>query len=302
MQPKFLIIAGSEKCGTTSLFQYIADTKLVNISKAKETDYFRNNSSTAVSDYLNEFLNDNVSNVFLEASPGYLSDSHISANRITNTLDNYHLVFCIRNPLDRLTSSFLFHKSRFYIPKDMSFDQYFDECMKYEKGQATNNALSEWCLRVPDCGKYAKHLADFNHVPTDKITIVTFEQLTQNPCAVVTEICEKLNLATTFFDGYAFGQSNSTRGHKNDRLQKTALKINKALETFWFKYPAAKQALLKVYSKINGAPKEKLVISAETLLKVRTYYEADLNSLLQHNVCAEHVKSWLNKMKIKHDS
>ena len=295
---KYLIIAGSEKCGTTSLFQYLADSGLFVISKSKETDYFRKINDISLEGYHAEFYTNETNKTYLEASPGYLSDSHISAVNISNTLTNYHLIFCLRNPVSRLQSSFAFHKSRLYIPKEMTFEDYFDECMKYEAGLPTDKALSEWCLRVPDCGKYYKHLSDFQLTDPNDITLVTFDELSQNPSNVLLNMCNKLNLDSNFYNHYSFAKSNVTTGHKNDKMQKIALTVNKTLESFWIKYPATKRNLLTIYRKLNGAPKEKITLSDTLRQKLFNYYYEDLIKLRENKSINQMVENWISSLKL----
>jgi len=301
MSRPYLIIAGSEKCGTTSLFQYLADSGSFIVSREKETDYFRREGDLSINEYLNNF--DNINNslpiAYMEASPGYLSDSHISATNIAKTLDNYNLVFCLRNPLERLISSFLFHKSRLYIPKDMSFDIYFQECLKFEKGEGYDERLSEWCLRVPDCGKYWKHLQDFiKHVPQDKILVFSFDEFKDKPKLVVSKILAQYKLDADFYNDYDFKKSNATFSHKNDAMQFLALKLNKLLEGFWVKKPHIKEILLGFYKKINSKNKEKVEISSEVRKLLYDYYINDLESLKKSDLINDNtILSWVSRIE-----
>ena len=300
MSKPYLIIAGSEKCGTTSLFQYLADSGYFIISKQKETDYFRREGSLNQNDYLKSFGKVHFSSkVYMEASPGYLSDSHISAANISNTLDDYHLVFCLRNPVDRLISSFLFHKSRLYIPKEMSFELYFQECLKFEKGESYDERLNEWCLRVPDCGKYWKHLQDFTkHISIDKISVFSFDEFIVQPKLVVSEILYKHRLGSSFYDNYDFKKSNATFSHNNDLVQQLALKLNKLLQNFWVKKPYLKKNLLNIYKKINSKDKEKIEVSPKFKKMLYDYYFDDLEQLKKTNFINEGIiLNWISSIE-----
>ncbi len=299
MNPTFLIIAGSEKSGTTSVFQYLTDCGEFTVSIKKETDYFRKDSDLSLADYLTEFEKPKDANsIYLEASPGYLSESHISAANMAKVLDNYHLIFCLRNPLDRLISSFLFHKSRLYIPKDYDFETYFDECMRFESQGTSNSGLIEWCLKVPDAGKYYKHLKDFldvNH--HQSLTIVHFEDLAKDPETVCKSILENLGKPSDFFSTYQFEKSNITSGHKNDVLQKIALFVNKKLEALWIKNPGLKRTLLGLYNKLNGKQKEEVVVSSALKAKILNYYRSDLEALKSLEFANPTIiEGWLKKL------
>ena len=299
MKSRFLIIAGSEKSGTTSLYQYLSDSQLFTPSKKKETDFFREKNYDDLDLYKACFANKGQgSQVYLEASPGYLADSKVVAKRLDAVLSDYHLVFCLRNPIDRLLSSFVFHKSRLYIPSEMTFEHYFDECMKYEADSKYRSVVNEWCLRVPDSGKYYKHLLDYEEINGHKsMTLVSFECLVKEPKDVMVDILAKLGLPSKFYDNYEFGQSNATQSHKNDIIQKVALWINSALEGIWLRNPRLKQFLLSIYKSINGAPKEKIILSDQLRARLVEYYSDDLYKLRESPYLKEGiVDGWLKKM------
>jgi hypothetical protein len=279
MKPKFLIIAGSEKCGTTSLFQYLADSDLFAVSKKKETDYFRLAEKPSLNDYYQNFEENTSKKVFLEASPGYLSESEVAATAIAETLEDYHLVFCLRDPVERFKSSFLFRQSRLYIPQELSFNEYVAACLDFEETGENPRNIDNWSLRVADSGKYTKHLSVFEQAGNHSFTIVPFNTLKDNPHQVVSEILLKIGISSDFFNSYTFGKSNVTAGFKNRHIQRTALFVNKKLETLWTKNPKLKQYLLSQYKKLNGAPKEKIEMSELSSQRLHNYYANDLKEL-----------------------
>lgn len=302
---KYLIIAGSEKSGTTSLYQYLADSGLFANSLVKETDYFRNqnltsNSQEAEQEYLNKFFKIDAGKTWcLEASPGYLSDSHIAAANIAKTLKKYELVLCLRNPFDRLKSSFLFHKSRLYLPNEMDFNDYVALCMQYEKGELTNYPIKDWFLRVPDCGKYYKHLKDFYQNDDErKLHIFTFEELSRNPGNVVKTILSVTDINTDFYENYQFGQSNVTFGYKNESFQRLALGVNNALERVWVRLPGLKSFLLKLYQKVNGKNKERIAVTDKTKATLLSFYLQDIENLVAKGIVSKAIaEKWISSMQ-----
>jgi len=84
---KFIIVAGTNKSGTTSLFNYLAGHPTVTSSSMKQTDFF---------------LQENV------------------------IFEDYLLVFLLRKPEDRLLSWFKYSKQLFLIPQDMTFSKYIE--------------------------------------------------------------------------------------------------------------------------------------------------------------------------------
>lgn len=281
MGPKFFIIAGSEKCGTTSLFQYLADSELFNISIQKETDYFRKSVNPTIKSYVEEFSTSDLNKIFLEASPGYLTDSEIVTDKIKTTLTNHHLFFCLRDPTDRFISSYNFRKSRLYIPSEMSLGDYFEQCCLFEQGKETDSRLDEWSLRTLDGGNYFKHLSRFERNGI-RFSIIPFDDLAKNPRGVLQAILDIANIRSDFYDQYSFEKNNVTIGFKNKTLQRIALKLNKQLEYFWVKNPKVKKALLNLYRKLNGKKSPIKSIDSPIYEKIRQYYKEDYEMYNEH--------------------
>ncbi|HSQ38521.1 MAG TPA: sulfotransferase, partial [Anaerolineales bacterium] len=128
-------MAGTEKSGTTSVYQYLGAHPDVAPSGRKETDYFRSPSPHSQSAYEALFPGAEPGMLRMEASPGYLAESHLAAPAIASLIPDAKLLFILRDPIDRLLSSFEFHKSRFFIPEDLSFDAYIDLCARFERGE-----------------------------------------------------------------------------------------------------------------------------------------------------------------------
>lgn len=287
---EFLIIAGSEKCGTTSLYQYLYDSSLFHNSIKKETDYFRLSTDPSEGEYLIscfKYTGKSLENKFMEASPGYLTDSKLAAENIKKSGIRCQLIFCIRNPLDRLISSFLFHKSRLYLPQDLDFNAYFRMCLEYETSRVTFG-IDDWFLRVPDAGRYSAHLNDFEKcIGSDFMHVFLFDDLVKNPRSVVTEVLKISGLETDFYESYSFFAANKTFGYKYSGLQILALRVNSALDLLWRRYPKFKKALLDVYIKINGNKKEDIVITDETRASVFEYYASDISDLVAKGFLSE---------------
>lgn len=301
MNNKFLIIAGTEKSGTTSLYQYLCDSGLFTPSVKKETDYLRNSlDETSLEGYINNFDVSSGSSVYLESSPGYLADSRIVVENITKLgLKKSSFIFLLRSPLSRLKSSFLFHKSRLYIPKNLSFKEYIEKCMKYDDGvEPADLGLREWCLRVPDAGLYYKHLLDFSNADINKLMVVPFEDFSHDPKKCINAIIESVGMQTDFFNNYDFRTSNVTKGFRFSFLQSFALRVNKKLEFFFYRYPTVKRNILPLYGLLNGAPKENVHINDELKAVLRNYYLNDLMSLESNKIVSkEIVRAWLNEFE-----
>jgi hypothetical protein len=297
MKKQYLVIAGTEKAGTTSLYQYLMDSKLFNPSIKKETDYLRGGEVSKLK-YDEEFIYENDL-IKLEGSPGYLADSALVHQNIKKigVDERVLLIFLLRSPLSRLKSSFLFHKSRLYLDKNLSFDDYITECKRFERdpSYASKSSIGEWFLRVPDSGLYFKHLSDFEGLD---LLVFTQKELLQRPNDVIDKIFGALSLDSSFFENYDFKKSNVTAGFKFVILQKIALFFNKKFESFFFAHPELKRKLLKIYFLINGGKKEVISMNESTREFLLSYYSGDIDMLLQNGVIDEHTYvEWIEELK-----
>lgn len=301
MSSKYLIIAGTEKAGTTSLFQYLLDSGFYFPSHKKETDYFRRETCFSEKEYEREFdTNNSRGCCFLEASPGYLADSSLVVKNISSLDLGYILfVFLLRSPLGRLKSSFLFHKSRLYIDRNMTIDEYIDLCFRYEAGETSIDlGLDDWFLRVLDSGRYFKHLCDYMDLKNKEIKIYSFEEFSRDPKSCVVSIQRTMGFPYDLYNDYDFHVSNVTAGHRSDFIQKYALLVNNTFEKFFYRYPGVKKKLLKIYRILNGAEKEVASINDFNMNRLLKFYSNDMEHLLNSGLISREVfDTWIKEFR-----
>lgn len=281
---KYLIIAGTEKSGTTSVYLYLNAHPQVVGSARKETDYFRRAGPLHLADYESLFPGSRPDQMRMEASPGYLAESDIAAPAIAGLTPQARLLFILRDPIDRLLSGFVFHKSRFHIPRDMSFDEYIALCMRYEHGEIglAESGLKEWHLRVPGAGRYAFHLRDYySHFPREQIKVMTLDDLQRDTAAFVRIICDWANLDGSFYSDFDFIRANVTFSPRRAWMQKGGLWLNEKMEPIFNRHPRIKQRLLSTYKRLNGQKEDKPRMSEETERLLVEYYAADVKSLIE---------------------
>jgi hypothetical protein len=119
--PDFIII-GAQRCGTTSLYNYLTQHPLILSALRKEVHYFDNNFHKGVSWYQAFFplislrngyakiLSIDNSHLTGEATPYYLFHP-LTPKRIAGLLPQVKLIVILRNPVDRAYSHFL-HATR----------------------------------------------------------------------------------------------------------------------------------------------------------------------------------------------
>jgi len=117
-QPRFIVI-GAQKCGTTSMYEYLCQHPLIARGKRRETHYFdwRFNTSLSSEDiqghrnyYMNFFersqLSQHPSISTGESTPSYLLHSDIVLPRLKKYAPWAKLLVMLRNPADRAYSQY----------------------------------------------------------------------------------------------------------------------------------------------------------------------------------------------------
>ena len=104
--PNFIII-GSQRCGTTSLYTYLAQHPQILTPIKKEMDFFSWHFDRGIDWYLAHFPPMPVGEQFLtgEASPSYF-DCREAPERLYSAFPEVKLVVLLRNPVDRAISQF----------------------------------------------------------------------------------------------------------------------------------------------------------------------------------------------------
>lgn len=203
LMPDFLII-GAQKCGTTSLFNYLIQHPHVASPAKKEIHFFNRYYQKGTNWYRSYFptLFSKLGRQDLltgEASTGYICHPH-APNRIARELTQVKLIALLRNPVDRAYSHYQ-HTSRRGI-ESLSFE---DAIAREEErvGGVVATMLkdeyyydpSEYLYSYLSRGIYVDQIKIwFNHFPKEQILILSSEDLFTNPSIVFKQVLEFLDL------------------------------------------------------------------------------------------------------------
>lgn len=297
------IIAGTEKAGTTSVFTYLSEHPGVCSASRKETDFFRNlwsgNSRLDKANYAAYFSRcQNRVPIVMEASPGYLGDAETVVPRMASLIPDVKLLFILRDPVERIYSSFNFHVGRLNIDSSITFAKYVDKCIAYERDgrSAEKLDMDEWYLRVLGFGCYARFLEPYFRVfPRHKLKIMFFENLKADPLCFMFELSQFLELNTNFWRTYQFRRANVTFSVSNERLHKAAMYFNSKSEPFLRRHPALKHYLVSLYKKINRGREGYDPMPPDVHAVLREYYRP-CDTALCEMIGAEAALPWLEAM------
>ena len=274
------VIGGTEKSGTTSVFMYLNAHPQVCGSSVKETDFFREHYQNApdadrqnYGKYFARCASDKT--VVMEASPGYLGAAAAVAPRMKALVPDAKILFILRDPIDRLYSSYQFHKSRLEIDQTIEFDEFVKRCMRYDRGDATPAELGvgEWFLKNLGFGRYAVGLEEFlRHFPRDHVKVMLFEELNRDLHGFMRDVCQYVNIDPSFFDTYEFKKTNVTFSSKNPVLHKLAVWFNGLAEPFLRQRPQIKQRLVAIYKSFNQRQEGYDPMPAAVRAELQQYY------------------------------
>ena len=177
----FAVIIGAIKCGTTSLFQYLAEHPEIAACTQKEPKFFNNQFSKGFDYYQSLWDWDpNTHKIALEATPGY---TRFTTRNPRNAADNiaqlvasregttFKFIYILRDPIERIESHYNHAQQMFSRTKIKTIDEGIDE-------------------ELIEISKYAEQLAEYTkRFPKENILLLNFEDLKTNPLSVLKRTC-----------------------------------------------------------------------------------------------------------------
>ncbi len=283
------VIGGTEKAGTTSVFDYLNAHPQVCTSSIKETDFFRHDYTGELAAdaqrYSSYFAHCNPrSRVLVEASPGYLGEAATVASRVRALVPNVKMLFILRDPVERLYSSYNFHRGKLDLPASMTFDDYLSRCLEYDRRVAgvQQSGLDEWYLKVLRFGCYAEFIAAFrSQMPAEQLKVMFFESLREDAQAFMAELSDYLDIDASFWSGYTFHKSNVTFSGRNRTMHRLAMRINAIAEPVMRRYPSLKRSLVRAYKFVNQEREGYDPMSARARALLIEYYAPSVRTLQQ---------------------
>ncbi len=209
-----LIVAGVSKCGSTSLFSYLASHPDVCGSSVKETQFFMplkfGKELLPISEYENYFSKCANEKFRLDATPYYLFGRKKIAEAIREVSPDAKIIFIFREPAARSFSWYQHAQYHLMAPAETSFLDFISEGEK--RIRENENSWDNYTRSLQE-GFYFESLQDwFNIFTNENIKIVFFENLKNNPRNVLHEICEWLNIDSALIPDSVLVPEN-TRGN-----------------------------------------------------------------------------------------
>jgi hypothetical protein len=215
---RYLIVGGTTRAATTSLFLYLSEHPDVCASNVKETRFFLDVDYPMPSKYRFEDGVDKYETYFnhcgkqpvrLDATPDYLY-SPGTPSKMKSFASNVKVMFILRDPIDRLVSWYRFAKQLGRLSTQCSLEEYIDEQLRIDGADQPQH------MRALEQGRYSVYLQHFFDVfePHD-ICVLSYNLLKNSELRVMRQVCSFAELDASFYDDYDFRVFNRSRTMKN---------------------------------------------------------------------------------------
>jgi hypothetical protein len=225
---EYLFLLGAMKCGTTTLFSYLAQhPEICQNLFQKEPEYFSNHSEELDirSYYRQYFPLPFKRQIALEASTGYTKIPGFPnvADKLNSLPGKKYFAYIVRNPVERIES----HMAHNIAANEKKFDDLF-----------TDGSLAYY-LAV---SRYAFQLDAYRAAfPDHQVLLLDFEVLKTDPLEVVRSVCRHIGIDDLFAFSYIPPQNtrrsdNGAIDFRLSFLQREMLKERLQSDMDRFKY------------------------------------------------------------------
>lgn len=204
--PDFLIV-GAQKAGTTSLFNWLVESGLVETPLVKEVGYFDTRWNWPVK-YRGYFKAKQNGRLIGEATPSYLAFPEVP-ERVANELGpDCKIIMVLREPVSRSISHY-FHERRLGFEKRDMYTAMIEEADLIEEALDEATPASRRKYILTHCSyvyrsMYSKRILPWlDQFERDNVLIIKSEHMFANPSHTVREVADFLSVeiaTTTQFD------------------------------------------------------------------------------------------------------
>ncbi|MXY99296.1 hypothetical protein F4Y93_01125 [Candidatus Poribacteria bacterium] len=287
----YLIVGGTTKAATTSLFTYLTDHPAICAATYKETRFFLSTNYPLPSKYRYEgdietyaslFPNCSETQLRMESTPDYLYCEK-ARERITEFLPYAKLVFSLREPISRLISWYRFAKQIGKLSQTLSFDAYVEQLF----AASERDAAEEQHLQTLQQGCYTIYLKPYlSQFGPTRIHILFYEELATQPTQVMASLCNFAGIDADFYRNYTFKVTNRTEKMRNSGLHQKYRDLRFRLRQWTHDKPivhnslrAIRRTIEPLYLYLNTQIDEKILMSEETRHRLVNYYQHDADAL-----------------------
>lgn len=237
-----LIVAGGYRCGTTSLFSYLAAHPDVNPSLIKEPGFFFSlriaqqppafPPGHEAAAYRSLFRRRGA-RLLLEGTSNYFNDPG-SAGRIAAALPHGRVVVLMREPVARLVSWFKFLRLQRQIDATLDFETW----IRRQLEDPRRTTERPYLLQAVEHCRYAGYLDEYMRVlGRERVLPLWFDDLKTDPRATLRRVCRFAGIDPAFYDDYAFPRQNESMKIRRPRLFRAWQMLHKGAARLLQRWP-----------------------------------------------------------------
>jgi len=246
-----LFIIGFAKCGTTSLFRYLAAHPDFCGSQVKEPHYFdqRNFDPTAYDlEEYSEFYRHCADQRFLfEASVSYVYGGRAFATYLQERFERPRIIVMLREPADRVYSFYRMCIDYGFLDPSLSFQNFLDTA---EERQRRGAESADFPWRGYST-QYVDWLEPWLDVFEDDLFVGFFESLSAEPAAFCDEIGRWLGVDNIRAHLTRFEVENKTIKPRSARLHRLVRRLNERAQPLLDRRQGLKRRLRRFYDTVN---------------------------------------------------
>ncbi len=240
-----IVIAGAPKCGTSSLFFWLAAHPDICGSRKKETHFLRDRIDRHNEDlnihehglqaYKEQFRHCNERKLKLEATPNYFYD-RTPIQVLSKGSPPPWILFILREPSEQIHSSYRF--SRYRRKRNRSEFRTFIDPEQSEL---------RWAVPPLEKCRYAKYLTPWVEAfGRAGVYVYLFERMKKDPKSFMQKVAMDLGIDPDFYGHYSFEKRNSSKRIKSKWLHQLGERIQPHIPN------RVQEKLLPLYLKLNA--------------------------------------------------
>jgi hypothetical protein len=275
-----VLVVGAAKAATTWLYACLDDHPEVAVARRGEVDFFSKYYYKGYEWYRNQFLDTDGKSVIVDISPTYMIDPGTPA-RLKHYGRAQSIVFCLRDPIDRLYSHYCMHLKGGLVSEEI--DKEIKDIDRYTEE-----------------GLYAKHISRYlNYFDRSKLTFLIYDELVRDEREYIKKVFNMLGVDASFRPS-VLGRKHQSRGSRprsmwiyrsltkfSDIIQKN---IQSKIATKGIKW-ARRRGLVDYFHFLNEGD-DFPQISSELKKKLAEYYRDDLKAL--NKIVDTDISHWTN--------